>query len=169
MSKTRAWHPPPSSLPTTSSMAAAAFATGLSPSLRGNAVISLGTLWMSFWQQHCWGYAELAHFPGCPSDVLALSVFPHLPRVEAILAALNPCLWWRKLWAVCAITASLADLLRLLFCCSLPLAFSVTPLEAALLQPLPEYNSLTSQFILEYCLCHIYHVHHKIIAVLMGK
>lgn len=50
--------------------------------------------------------------------------FRHLPRVEAVLAALNPCIWRRKLQAVCAIKTSLADLLWLIFCCSLARALS---------------------------------------------
>lgn len=98
--------------------------TGLSPSLRGNICVLLQTPWMSYWQQHCRGCAELAHFPGCLSDVLALLFLPHLPRVEAVPAVLNPCIWWWMFRAVYAITTSLTDLLWLVFCCSLARAFS---------------------------------------------
>lgn len=81
-------------------MPVAPLGIGVSLSLRGSVGLFLQTPRISYWQQHCWGYAELAHFPGCPSHVLALLFFPHLPSSDTILATLNPCIWWRKLQVV---------------------------------------------------------------------
>lgn len=87
-----------------------------------NACSSTGLWSVTLTQRQCW------HFPANSTDILlaaallrlcwigSFSWLPkpcagsfifsphHLPRVETIPAALNPCVWWRKLWAVCAIT-----------------------------------------------------------------
>lgn len=77
LSSTRTWQPPPGALPTSGSVPVAPLGSGLSISLRGSVGLFLQTPWISCWQQHCWGCAELAHFPGCPSHVLASPfVFP---------------------------------------------------------------------------------------------
>lgn len=106
LSNTRTGQPPPGTLPTSGSMPVAPLGTGLSLSLRGSIGLFLQIPRVSYWHQHCWGCAELDLSPGCPSHLLALLFFPHLPSSKTILATLNPCIWWRKLQAACAITTS---------------------------------------------------------------
>lgn len=51
----------------------------------------------------------------------------------------------------------------------LPMPCLTTPLEVALLWPLPKCNSFRSQFVLKDSLCNVHRVHHKIIALQIGK